>query len=78
MRYGENLSKGDFAMRTASEQADLRKLRRKASKLGYYIRTLPKRYWYVGDYAIFLNYCGGLVFAGSLDEIQDFLACESA
>ena len=65
-------------MRTTNAQADLKKLRYKAKKLGYSIRTVPKRFWYLGDYAVILNSCRGIVLHGSIEDVQDFLAWESA
>ena len=65
-------------MYTANKQADLKMLRRKLNHLGYSIRTVPKKFSYLGDYAVILNNCGGFIFVGSIDDIQDFLARESA
>ena len=60
-------------MLTASEQAELRKLRYRLKCLGYSVRKIPKRFNYVGDYAVILNSCRGLIFTGSIDDIQGFL-----
>ena len=65
-------------MLTASEQATLMSLRRNLKNLGYSIRKMPKKLSYLGDYAIILNSCGGFIFAGSIDDMQDFLARELA
>ena len=65
-------------MCTASEQAEIRKLRYKLKNLGYSIKTIPKRFNYLGDYAVIMNDCRGIILYGSIEDIQDFLARESA
>ena len=66
-------------MRTTSAQADIRKLRYEAKKLGYSIKLLSKKFNFLDNYAIIYNRYGiAIAIVKSIEELEYFLVCESA